>query len=93
MLSVRREYNTISAQVDSLVRTMEAVDPRALEASLLPSESLAIPEGMTLVIIFWADDEARIWFNDYLVGETRLTPVEVEIPSLYLRPRNTIRAR
>ncbi len=93
LLSVRREYNTISAQVDSLVRTMEAVDPRALEASLLPSESLAIPEGMTLVIIFWADDEARIWFNDYLVGETRLTPVEVEIPSLYLRPRNTIRAR
>jgi hypothetical protein len=93
LLSVRREYNAISAQVDSLVRIMEGVDAKALDASLLPSEELSIPNEMTLVIIFWADDEARIWLNDFLVGETRLTPVEIEIPSLYLRPTNTIRAR
>ncbi len=93
LLKVRREYNAISARVDSLVRMMETLDPDALDPALLPSNVLGIPDGTSLVMIFWADDEARIWLNDYLVGETRLTPVEIEIPSLYLRPLNTIRAR
>lgn len=94
-LSLRWEYNAVSAEIDSLVRAMEAVDPDAVEAARLPEgeRSGVIPQGMSLSLIFWADDEARVWINDYPVGETRLTPLEVKIPELYLRRQNRIRVR
>jgi hypothetical protein len=94
-LLLRQGYNAVSAQIDSLVRLMSDVDPKALDASRLPAggQHDLVPEGMRLVMIFWADDEARVWLNDFLVGETRLTPVEVEVPSLYLRDVNRIRAK
>ncbi len=92
---LRQEYNVVSAQIDSLVRLMEALDAEALDAKRLPvgEEQTPVPEGMAVVLIFWADDEARVWINDYLVGETRLAPVEVTVPSLYLGNSNRIRAR
>ncbi|MEE2752868.1 MAG: hypothetical protein VX910_02715 [Candidatus Latescibacterota bacterium] len=94
-LALRRQYNAVSARIDSLVRAMEARDAGALETSKLPDgdESLALPENSEVVAIFWADDEAKVWVNDHFVGETRLTPVEVVVPSLYLKSNNVIRAR
>lgn len=95
LLSLRQEYNAVAARIDSLVRLMELVDPEALDAKRLPpgNETQPVPEGMSVVAIFWADDEARVWLNGYLVGETRLSPVEIEVPSLYLQNDNRIRAR
>ena len=63
--------------------------------SRLPIErdALVVPRGDEVVMIFWADDEAKVWLNDYFVGETRLTPVEVVVPSLYLSSTNRIRVR
>ena len=94
-LSLRREYNAMSAQIDSLVRAMASVDRDAIERQVLPDGKRrgVIPDGMSLSLIFWADDEARVWINDYLVGETRLTPLEVEIPEIYLERQNRIRVR
>ena len=94
-MALRQEYNAVSARIDSIVRAMSAIDPEALDASRLPDspEDGLIPEGARLVFIFWADDEARVWLNDFLVGETRLTPVEIEVPALYLRTSNRIRVR
>jgi hypothetical protein len=94
-LVVRREYNAVSARIDSLVRAMEARDVGALETAKLPDgrESIALPEDSEVVAIFWGDDEAKVWINDHFVGETRLTPVEVIVPALYLKSNNVIRAR
>ncbi len=94
-LSIRQEFNAVSAQIDSLIRVMSAEDPGAIDKKRLPgaSDVLRLPKGTSVVCIFWADDEARVWLNDFPVGETRLTPVEVEVPHLYLRSRNRIRAR
>lgn len=95
LFALRREYNLVSAGIDSLVRAMQQVDEEVLQKPTLPegrSERI-VPDGMSLVMIFWADDEARVWLNDFVVGETRLTPVEVTVPDLYLRGQNRIRAR
>jgi hypothetical protein len=95
LFALRREYNLVSAGIDSLVRAMHQVDDEVLQKPTLPegrSERI-VPEGMSLVMIFWADDEARVWLNDFVVGETRLTPVEVVVPDLYLKAQNQIRAR
>ncbi len=94
-LAIRQEFNAVSAQIDSLVRVMSAADPEAIDIKRLPgaADVIRLPKGTSVVCIFWADDEARVWFNDFLVGETRLTPVEIEIPHVYLRARNGIRAR
>jgi len=94
-LSIRQEFNAVSAQIDSLIRVMSAADPGAIDKKRLPgtADALRLPKGTSVVCIFWADDEARVWINDFSVGETRLTPVEVEIPHLYLKNRNRIRAR
>ena len=94
-LNLRQEYNAISARIDSLVRAMEAIDPEALSKKRLPGpdERALIPDGTEAVLIFWADDEARVWLNGFLVGETRLTPVEVIIPALYFRTVNRITVR
>ena len=95
MLAQRREYNDVSAAVDSLVRMMQIVDAEALKGPKLPDgrDERIVPEGMTAVMIFWADDEAQIWLNDFPVGETRLTPVEVTVPDLYFKGQNRLRAR
>lgn len=94
-LSIRQEFNAVSAQIDSLIRVMSAADPGAIDKRRLPGSAdvLRLPKGTSVVCIFWADDEARVWLNDFPIGETRLTPVEIEIPHLYLRSRNRIRAQ
>jgi hypothetical protein len=95
LFELRREYNQVSSGIDSLVRVMHQVDDEVLLKPTLPegrSERI-VPEGMSLVMIFWGDDEARVWLNDFVVGETRLTPVEVTVPDLYLKGQNQIRAR
>ena len=94
-LALRQEYNAVSAQIDSLVRAMGEMDAEALDAKQLPKGKAGglLPEGLEVVLIFWADDEARVWINGYPAGETRLSPVEITVPQLYLRERNRIRAR
>ena len=95
VLGLRQEYNAVAAQIDSVVRAMGVDDRSALDMSRLPIErdALVVPRGDEVVMIFWADDEAKVWLNDYFVGETRLTPVEVVVPSLYLSSTNRIRVR
>ena len=95
VLGLRQEYNAVAAQIDSVVWAMGVDDRSALDMSRLPIErdALVVPRGDEVVMIFWADDEAKVWLNDYFVGETRLTPVEVVVPSLYLSSTNRIRVR
>ena len=91
--AIRREYNDVSAAVDSLVRMMQAADAEVLKKLPEARSERVLPEGMTAVMIFWADDEARVWLNDFPVGETRLTPVEVTVPDLYFQGQNRLRVR
>ena len=93
VLAVRREYNDVSAAVDSLVRMMQVADAEVLKKLPETRPERILPEGMTAVMIFWADDEARVWLNDFPVGETRLTPVEVTVPDLYFQGQNRLRVR
>ena len=93
VLAVRREYNDVSAAVDSLVRMMQVADAEVLKKLPETRPERVLPEGMTAVMIFWADDEARVWLNDFPVGETRLTPVEVTVPDLYFQGQNRLRVR
>ncbi len=90
---IRREYNDVSAAVDSLVRMMQVADAEVLKKLPEARPERVLPEGMTAVMIFWADDEARVWLNDFPVGETRLTPVEVTVPDLYFQGQNRLRVR
>lgn len=92
LISLRQEYNSISAEIDSLVWTLET---KAIEKTHLPKVGgeRVFPEGMEAQMIFWADDEARVWLNGYLVGETRLTPVEVTVPIFYFGIKNQIRVQ
>ena len=92
-LAIRREYNDVSAAVDSLVRMMQVSDAEVLKKLPEARPERVLPEGMTAVMIFWADDEARVWLNDFPVGETRLTPVEVTVPDLYFQGQNRLRVR
>ena len=91
--AIRREYNDVSAAVDSLVRMIQAADAEVLKKLPEARAERILPEGMTAVMIFWADDEARVWLNDFPVGETRLTPVEVTVPDLYFQGQNRLRVR
>ncbi len=91
--AIRREYNDVSAAVDSLVRMMQVSDAEVLKKLPEARPERVLPEGMTAVMIFWADDEARVWLNDFPVGETRLTPVEVTVPDLYFQGQNRLRVR
>ena len=93
VLAIRREYNDVSAAVDSLVRMMQVADAEVLKKLPEARAERVLPEGMTAVMIFWADDEARVWLNDFPVGETRLTPVEVTVPDLYFQGQNRLRVR
>jgi len=92
-VALRREYNDVSAAVDSLVRMMQVADAEVLKKLPETRPERVLPEGMTAVMIFWADDEARVWLNDFPVGETRLTPVEVTVPDLYFQGQNRLRVR
>ena len=91
--ALRREYNDVSAAIDSLVRMMQVADAEVLKKLPEVRPERVLPEGMTAVMIFWADDEARVWLNDFPVGETRLTPVEVTVPDLYFQGQNRLRVR
>ena len=92
-LATRREYNDVSTAIDSLVRMMQVADAEVLKKLPKARVERVLPEGMTAVMIFWADDEARVWLNDFPVGETRLTPVEVTVPDLYFQGQNRLRVR
>ena len=86
-LEWRQEFNGIVASIDTLMR-MEGDG----DWSDLDRHRPELPEDISLVLLFWADDEAEIFVNGYRVAQTRLTPVQVEIPKLYLREQNVIRA-
>ncbi len=86
ILDLRREFNQIAASIDTLSRLNADQDL----ASLWREDQRAL--DVDLVLVFWADDEAEIFLNGYRIGETRLTPTRVEIPSIYLRENNVIQA-
>lgn len=86
-LQWRREYNQIAATIDTLSR----LNSDQNFADLLRQKGNIFQSDFSLVLVFWADDEAEVFINDFRVGQTRLTPTEVEIPSLYLRQQNYIR--
>lgn len=83
----RREYNGIIAAIDTLMR----MDGKG-DWSKLERHHPGVPEDVSLVLVFWADDEAEVFINGYRVAQTRLTPVQVEIPKFYLREKNIIQA-
>jgi hypothetical protein len=87
---LRQEYNALAARIDTLVR-LSGEKPLEQLAAHTPRDGL-VPEGFEVVLIFWADDEAEIFLNDYRISDTRLTPVEVVIPALYLQERNRLQA-
>ena len=86
-LEWRQEFNGIVASIDTLMR-MEGDG----DWSDLDRHRPELPENISLVLLFWADDEAEIFINGYRVAQTRLTPVQVEIPKIYLREQNVIQA-
>ena len=88
VLELRREYNQVAARIDTLVRLYGGEHLERLERQR-PIPGL-VPEGMELVLIFWADDEAEIYLNGHRIGSTRLTATQVEIPSLYVRQQNIL---
>ena len=87
MRILRREYNTIMAKLDTLVRLN---DLSPIES--LMGKSPSAPADTKLLLIFWADDEAEVFLNGFLVGRTRLTPMQVEIPSIFLKQTNELKA-
>jgi hypothetical protein len=89
VLALRQEYNQVAASIDTLVRLYGG--PKLEELARLRETEQALPSGMELVLIFWADDEAEVFLNEHRVSSTRLTPTLVEIPSLYLRESNVLR--
>ncbi len=91
LLQLRREYNQVAASIDTLARLHGGDHLENLAARSRPGEGV-VPAGFDLVLIFWADDEARVYLNGFHVGSTRLTPILVEIPTIYLREVNRVRA-
>jgi len=91
-LALRREYNEVAARIDTLVRLYSAERlTRLTDPSITPG--VILPQGMRLVLLIWADDEAKLFLNGAPVGETRLTPTRIEIPELYLQSENLLTAR
>ncbi len=86
-LRLRQEYNQVAAALDSLVRQHGGAELARL-AEMAPQD--LVPPGMEPVLLFWADDEAEIWLNGLRVGQTRLTPTRIVIPSLYLGDHNLL---
>ncbi len=90
LVALRREYNQAAASVDTLVRLYG--EERLGELAEQAANEGILPVGSKLVLIFWADDEAELYLNDNRIGDTRLTPTRIEIPEIYLRESNTLRA-
>lgn len=91
-LALRRQYNGVAAAIDTLVRLYSAERfTRLAEAEA--DGGVRLPPGSRLVLLFWADDEARIYLNGAPVGETRLTPTRIEIPAFYVQADNVLTAR
>ena len=84
---LRKEYNAIAAKLDTLAR-LHDLSP---VENLIRRPPIAAPD-LKLLLTFWADDEAEIFLNGFLVGRTRLTPTQIEIPSIYLKNINILRA-
>lgn len=90
--ALRREYNEVTAAIDTLVRLYTA--PRLSRlADPLSTPGAGLPEGTRLVLLFWADDEARVYLNGAPIAQTRLTPTRVEIPPIYLESDNELVAQ
>jgi hypothetical protein len=86
-LALRQEYNHVSASLDTLMRMNSDQDLQGL------AERRGDPVvEKPLVLIFWADDEAEVFINGFRIGQTRLTPMQVEIPPMYLREKNLLQA-
>lgn len=90
LLSLRQEYNQVTASIDTLVRMYGGEQLEKLTAQSRNAER--VPAGFDLVLIFWADDEAEIFLNGFRISDTRLTPTEVVVPPLYLQESNVLRA-
>ena len=90
VVALRRQYNQVSASIDTLVRLYGGDSLR--EVAKRKGNSRLLPANSKLVLIFWADDEAELYLNGHPIGETRLTPTKVEIPVVYLRKSNVLRA-
>jgi hypothetical protein len=90
-VELRREYNHVAASIDTLVRLHGGAALDALTARPQAGSGI-VPQGFELVLIFWADDEAEVHLNGFHIGSTRLTPTQIEIPSLYLSETNQVRA-
>ena len=83
VVALRQQYNQVSASIDTLVRLYGGDKLR--ELAKRKGDSRLLPANSKLILIFWADDEAELLLNGHRIGETRLTPVRVEIPVVYLR--------
>ncbi len=90
VVALRQQYNQVSASIDTLVRLYGGDKLR--EVAKRKGNSRLLPANSKLVLIFWADDEAELYLNGHPIGETRLTPTKVEIPVVYLRKSNVLRA-
>ncbi len=90
VVALRQQYNQVSASIDTLVRLYGGDKLR--ELAKRKENSRLLPANSKLVLIFWADDEAELFLNGHRIGETRLTPIRVEIPVVYLLSSNILRA-
>lgn len=90
LLSLRREFNQVTASIDTLVRLYGGEQLEKL--TVQPQDGQRVPSGFDLVLIFWADDEAELFLNGFRISDTRLTPTEVIVPPLYLQESNVLRA-
>ena len=90
VVALRQQYNQVSASIDTLVRLYGGDKLR--ELAKRKENNQLLPANSKLVLIFWADDEAELYLNGHRIGETRLTPTRVEIPVVYLRTSNVLRA-
>jgi hypothetical protein len=91
-LALRRDYNGVVAAIDTLVRLYT---PARLNRLAAPATSRGVHllEGSRIVLLIWADDEARVFLNGVPVGETRLTPTRIEIPEVYVEADNVLTAQ
>ena len=90
VVALRQQYNQVSASIDTLVRLYGGDKLR--ELAKRKGNNRFLPANSKLILIFWADDEAELFLNGHRIGETRLTPTRVEIPVVYLRDSNVLRA-
>jgi hypothetical protein len=91
-LALRREYNGVASRIDTLVRLYSAQRfKRLADPSVTPG--VALVGDQRIVLLIWADDEARVFLNGAPVGQTRLTPTRIEIPKIYLQADNELVAQ